>query len=66
MASPTSKIDNTSEWSGRVVAHIDFSASLAARREELGMPLIPRNAGNRRTPSKQALLEALKQLDANW
>lgn len=66
MASPSPKMNSTGEWSGRVVAYRDLAIDLAARREALGGPDVPRNAGNRRTDSKQALLKALHQLGAKW
>lgn len=66
MASPTSKNDPAGEWQGRIVSHTDFGTRLAERREELGKPELPRNAGNRRTESKRALLVALNQLGADW
>lgn len=66
MASPTSTNDAAGEWQGRTVSHTEFSGWLAERRQLLGNPEMPRNAGNRRTDSKQALLEALNQLGATW
>jgi hypothetical protein len=66
MASPISKADTSGDWQGRVVAHADFAKRLAARREAIGELDMPRNSGNRRTPSKRALLKALDQLGADW
>ncbi|MBW6531425.1 hypothetical protein KZ820_11835 [Sphingomonas sp. RRHST34] len=66
MASPTSKTDIAADWQGRVIAHDDLVSRLSVRREELGEPDMPRNAGNRRSTSKRALLEALHQLGADW
>jgi hypothetical protein len=66
MASPTSKTDIAVDWQGRVIAHDDLVSRLAARWEEIGEPEMPRNAGNRRSASKRALLAALHQLGADW
>jgi hypothetical protein len=43
-----------------------LSDRIARRRGELGNPEIPRNAGNRRTPSKRALLEAIEDAGGKW
>lgn len=66
MASPTSKTDADAAWVGRVVQHQDLAEALSARRAALGEPVMPRNAGDRRTDSKRALLEALDRLGAKW
>lgn len=66
MASPISKTDTFGDWQGRIIAHADFASRLAARREAIGEPDMPRNSGNRRTASKRALLKALDQLGADW
>ncbi len=66
MVSPDPKWSGAGDWPGRVVAYRDFAADLATRRKALGEPDVPRNTGNRRTASKQALLEALDQLGAKW
>lgn len=66
MVSPDLKVNSTGDWSGRVVAYGDFAIDLAARREALGEPEVPRNTGNRRTNSKRALLKALARLGAAW
>jgi hypothetical protein len=39
----------------------DFAADIARRREAAGNPDMPRNAGNRRTPAKRALLKAIAE-----
>jgi hypothetical protein len=39
---------------------------VAARRAALGNPDLPRNPGNRRTASKQALLKAIEQAGGKW
>ncbi len=57
----------TPEGDGRRVDFVEFSAKLARRRAELGDDLvIPRNSGERRTPSKRALLKAIKATGADW
>lgn len=43
-----------------------FAADVARRREAAGDPVMPRNAGIRRTESKRAMLAALKDLGADW
>jgi hypothetical protein len=44
----------------------EFGAVIAARKAALGITDPPRNAGNRRTPSKRALLAAIKELGGEW
>lgn len=53
-------------WPGRVIQHDEFAAALTARRAALGDPAMPRNAGNRRTASKQALLKAIEDAGGTW
>ena len=43
----------------------EFGAVIAARKAELGVDM-PRNAGNRRTESKKALLAAIKAAGGEW
>ena len=50
----------------RVIDMTEFGARLAARRAELGNPDLPRNAGDRRTPSKRALLKAIEDAGGKW
>lgn len=59
MALPTSK-DN------KAIPLAEFVADLERRRLETGVTDMPRNAGNRRTASKQALLDAIARLGARW
>ncbi|MGK6324848.1 hypothetical protein ACMGDM_17430 [Sphingomonas sp. DT-51] len=67
MASPTSKTDTFADWQGRVIEHNGLASGLAARREEIGEPAtMPRNAGNRRTASKRALLKAIDRVEGYW
>lgn len=44
----------------------EFGAAIAARKAALEIADPPRNAGNRRTPSKRALLAAIKELGGEW
>jgi len=44
----------------------DVGARVAARKAELGLPELPRNAGTNRTPSKRALLKAIEDLGGEW
>lgn len=72
MASKRSRA--TDDWTGRRIDFVAFSARLAARRAELGLPdtsaapeLAPgRNSGNNRTPSKRALLKAIAEAGGKW
>ncbi|MBJ6121353.1 hypothetical protein [Sphingomonas mollis] len=66
MASPTSTTEEHQPWAGRVIRHDDFAKTLQARRETLGEPNMPRNAGSRRTLSKVALLTAIKDVGGDW
>ncbi|MBS0478772.1 MAG: hypothetical protein JSR79_05675 [Proteobacteria bacterium] len=43
-----------------------LGARIAARKSPLGIPDPLRNAGNRRTLSKRALLAAIKELGGKW
>ena len=43
-----------------------LGARIAARKAELGLPDPPRNAGKNRTPSKRALLKAIKDAGGEW
>lgn len=60
MASKTLKADRD------VVTLEEFERDLSRRRECAGPMNLPRNAGKRRTPSKQALLAAIKRTGARW
>jgi hypothetical protein len=62
-----SKISKATEGEGRRIEFAEFAAKLVRRRAELGDDLvIPRNSGKRRTPSKRALLKAIKATGADW
>lgn len=62
MASKTSK----AETELPVIKMAELGARVAARRAELGNPELPRNTGERRTPSKRALLKAIKDAGGKW
>ncbi|MDO9368038.1 MAG: hypothetical protein Q7T68_05660 [Sphingopyxis sp.] len=66
MASQRSKPDLAPDWTGPRIDFAGFSADLAARRVALGNPDLPRNAGNRRTTSKKALLKAIDAMGGKW
>ena len=66
MVSTTSPSDAPERWVGQTLQHEEFAAALAARRELLGQPEMPRNAGNRRTASKRALLRAINEAGGDW
>lgn len=61
MASKTSKAEE-----GETVDMAEFGRTLACRREVAGNPEPPRNSGKRRTPSKRALLKAIKEAGGAW
>ena len=44
----------------------EFSADVARRQAEFGPIVAPRNAGNRRTESKRALLKAIEEAGGKW
>ena len=62
MASKTSKPERQA-W---VISMAEMGARVTARRAELGVPELPRNAGNNRTPSKRALLKAIEDAGGKW
>jgi hypothetical protein len=66
MALPISEPGVQQEWAGRTIRHADFAAALGERRDAVGRPEMPRNAGNRRTDSKRALLAAIEQTGGRW
>jgi hypothetical protein len=43
-----------------------FAPELARRRAAAGDPVLPRNAGKRRSPSKRALLKAIDDAGGTW
>ena len=43
-----------------------LGASIERRREVVGDVAVPRNAGTNRTPSKRALLKAIKDVGGEW
>ena len=44
----------------------EFAADIERRRMETGVTDVPRNAGNRRTDSKRALLAAIEKASGRW
>ena len=67
MASNTSKAEAVMpETEGPVIDMAELGARLVRRRAELGNPDMPRNAGTNRTPSKRALLKAIKEAGGEW
>lgn len=62
MASKTSK----PEAEVPVIRMAEMGARIAARKAELGLPELPRNAGKNRTASKQALLKAIEDAGGKW
>jgi hypothetical protein len=69
MASKISAPESTiseSDWPGKRIDHAQYAAKLAARRELLGQPQLPRNSGTRRTESKRALLKAIEDAGGKW
>ena len=62
MASKISKV----KAEPRVIDMAELGARLAARKAELNLPELPRNAGNNRTSSKRALLAEIEKLGGKW
>ena len=44
----------------------ELGARVARRKAELGLPELPRNTGTQRTPSKHALLKAIRDAGGEW
>ena len=65
MALKTS-VEPPSDWPGRTIRHEVYARALSARREAVGPPEMRRNAGNRRTDSKRALLAAIEKAGGRW
>lgn len=55
-----------SDPAGEVMPLEAFGRDLMRRREAAGFPELPRNAGNRRTTSKRALLAAIDKAGGRW
>ena len=62
--SPTVKADPDGDL--RRASFKAMSEKLTRRRAELGEIDIPRNSGERRTPSKRALLKAIEEAGGKW
>ena len=63
MASKTFRANEKAE---RVIDMAAFAPEPARRRAAAGDPALPRNAGNRRTPAKRALLKAIEDAGSDW
>ena len=50
----------------RPIPFAEFTADVARRQAQFGPVDVPRNAGNRRTESKKALLRAIEELGGKW
>ena len=61
MASKTSSVKPEA-----VIDMAELGGRLAARKAELGLPELPRNPGENRTPSKRALLAEIEKLGGKW
>lgn len=61
MASKTSKPD-VGNWPGRRIDMAEYGRTLAEYIAKNGPIPVPRNAGTRRTESKQALLDAINAI----
>jgi hypothetical protein len=61
-----SKMSEPDGPEARVIDMAELGARIAKRRAELGNPDLPRNAGERRTPSKRALLKAIEDAGGQW
>jgi hypothetical protein len=44
----------------------EFGRDVMRRREKLGNVEVPRNTGQRRTPSKRTLLDAIARTGGKW
>jgi len=58
--------DDVENWPGRIIEMGEFGRRIAARRAELNLPHLPRNAGANRTESKRALFKAIKDAGGEW
>lgn len=56
----------TSKVRQKAVPLAEFVADVDRRKAETGITTLPRNAGQNRTPSKRALLKAIKDLGGDW
>ena len=61
-----SKMSRANDKAERVIEVAAFAPELARRRAAAGDPVVPRNAGNRRTPAKRALLKAIEDAGGDW
>ena len=66
MVASNTSADAPRDWPGVTMQHDAVALALSARRAALGEPEAPRNAGDRRTPSKRALLAAIEKAGGRW
>lgn len=59
-------LSKTSSAERPVIRMAEVGKRIAARRAELGIGELPRNAGTRRTASKRALLKAIEDAGGKW
>lgn len=55
-----------SETEPQAISLEEFGRDVERRRAAAGAVDIPRNAGDRRTPSKRALLKAIEEAGGRW
>lgn len=56
----------TSSPEPRAITLDELGRTIERRKAETGITDLPRNSGNRRTPSKRALLEAIEAAGGKW
>lgn len=66
MIMASKRLNTEKIWTGRRIDFPDFRDALSKRRAELDNPDLPRNTGERRTESKKALLNAIKEAGGKW
>lgn len=57
---------STFSASKEAISFADLAADVARRQAQYGPVTPPRNAGNRRTESKKALLRAIEEAGGKW
>ena len=60
------QLDDGDGGIARPIDMTEFARRIAARKAELGLPDPPRNAGEKRTASKRALLKAIEESGGRW
>jgi hypothetical protein len=51
---------------GKAISLEELARDVERRRAAAGYPEMPRNSGKRRTASKQALLDAIREIGGKW